>query len=342
MFPANRSPGGMSSARRRLLPLFAAAAWALASSGTALAQTAGKAWRIGVAQIVSHPALDMVAQGFEAGLAESGFREGQNLVYERYNADGDPKRAGEIAQSLARGRLDLIHAISTPTAQSVLKTASKTPLVFSAVTDPVAAGLVPSSSAPGNKSGTHVTGVSDRWPVALQFRLYASIVPQARTWGTIYNPAEVNSVSHVREMREAAQSLGFDLHEAHVSKAEDVAAAARSLVGKVQAIAITADNTSVSNFTAIAEVCNEHDIALFAGDIDSVSAGAVAAYGMDYFLIGYAAGKKAALVLRGISPGEIPWGVMEKFSLAINLRAAALQNVSISPEILRKADKVID
>ena len=114
------------------------------------------------------------------------------------------------------------------------------------------------------------------------------------------------------------------------------------LVGKVQAIAITSDNTSVANFDAIARVCDQHNIALFAGDVDSVPRGAIAAYGMDYFLVGYSAGKKAALILKGVRPGDIPWGPVEKFSLVINLKAARAQGVTVAPELQKRADKVIE
>jgi putative ABC transport system substrate-binding protein len=112
-------------------------------------------------------------------------------------------------------------------------------------------------------------------------------------------------------------------------------------VGKVQAITITSDNTTVANFDAIARVCDKHKIALFAGDVDSVPRGAIAAYGMDYFLVGYSAGKKAALILKGVKPGDIPWGPVEKFSLVINLKAARAQGVTVAPELLKRADKVI-
>jgi putative ABC transport system substrate-binding protein len=113
-------------------------------------------------------------------------------------------------------------------------------------------------------------------------------------------------------------------------------------VGRVQALTITSDNTTVSELEAIVKVAGKHRIALFAGDVDSVARGAVAAYGLDYFLVGYAAGKKAALVLKGIKPGDIPWGPVEKFSLVINLKAARAQGVTITPELLRKADKVLE
>ncbi len=311
-------------------------------AGESWAGRKDKIFRICTTTIAPHPALEVDEKGFEAGLASSGFKEGVNIVYERHYALGDSKTADAISQKLAAANCDLIHSISTPTTQSVLKFINKTPVVFSSVTDPEAAGIVPKGSAPGNKTGTHITGVSDKWPVQLQMKTYVTFVPKVKKWGTIYNPNEDNSISHVSEMRKAMGDLGLQLIEEHATSVEEVTAAAHSLVGRVQAITITADNTSVANFDKIAKVCNEHQIALFAGDVDSVSKGAIAAYGTDYYLIGYSAGKKAALILKGIKPGNIPWGLMEKFSFIINRRAASLQGVTIDPDLLRKADKLFN
>ena len=309
--------------------------------GVLLAQD-HKMIRIGVSKIVSHAALDADEKGFETALASAGFKEGVNVTYDRQNAEGDPAKAAAIARKFAAEKVDLVHAIATPSAQAVVKVISNIPVVFSSLSNPVDAGVVPKDSAPGMKTGSNVTGVSDMWPVLLQMETYTKFVPKAKKWGTIYNPTEANSVAHVKAIRAAATALGLDLIEVTVANGKEVEQAALSLVGKVQAITITSDNTTVANIDAIARVCNNHKIALFAGDVDSVPRGAVAAYGMDYFLIGYSAGKKAALVLKGVKPGDIPWGPVEKFSLVINQKAAKAQGVSVPADLLKKADKVLE
>ena len=298
--------------------------------------------RIGVTKIVAHAALDADEKGFEAGLASAGFKEGVNVIYLRRNAQGSIANADTIAREFAAEKVDLIHAIATPAAQAVMRLDTRIPVVFSSVTDPVRAGIVPASSAPGQKTSTHVTGVSDWWPVRLQFETYARAVPQAKTWGTIYNPQESNSLSHILAMRDAAKNLGLTLVEVTVGSAEEVGRAAASLAGKVQAITMTSDNTTAANLEAIARVCEQHKIALFAGDIDSVVHGAVMAFGLDYSLVGYLAGRKAALVLKGTKPGDLPWGPVEKYSLVINARAARAQGISIPPAFLVRAAKVIN
>ena len=297
--------------------------------------------RIGEIKIAAHPALDADQRGFAAGLASAGFKEGEQVVFDRHNAEGDPVRAEAIARKFQQDKVVLIHSIATQASQAVVKSGSRIPVVFSSVTDPVFAGIVGDKSGIGTRTHTYVTGVSDRWPVDLQLQTYARLLPGARDWGTIYNPAEANSVRHIEAMREAARKLGLTLHEVTVSRGSEVSVAAERLAQKVRAIVVTSDNTTVANLDALVRVCETHKVPLFAGDIDSVERGAVAAYGMDYFLVGYAAGKKAALILKGVKPGDIPWGPMEKFSLVINQRAAAAQGIEIPKDILSRADRVI-
>ena len=193
---------------------------------------AKKVFKIGVTQIVSHPALDADAKGFEKAFADAGFKEGVNVTYDRQNAQGDMANAQTIAQKFLDAKVDMIHSIATPTSQAVVKTIKNIPVVFSSVTDPVDAGLVPKTSPPGTKSGTNVTGVSDRWPVSLQLGMYTKFVPKAKKWGTIYNAGDANSMVHIKEMREAAKKLGVELIEATISTSAETMQAAQSLAGK--------------------------------------------------------------------------------------------------------------
>lgn len=295
--------------------------------------------RIGEYQIVSHPALDNDSKGFKAALEEEGFVEGKNITIDRQNAQGDQANCAIIARKFEDDRVDLIHAISTPCAQASVKVSKKIPIVFSSVTDPVATGIVPRMG----KTGTHVTGVSDRWPITLQCRMYQDLVPSAKRWGTIYNPGDVNVTFHIKEMKEALEEMGLELIEAHVSASSEVMQAAQSLVGRVDAIHITSDNTAVSAFESIVKVCNESNIPLFAGDRDSVPRGAVAAYGPDYFLVGYTAGKKAARILKGEDPSQIEAGLASAYSLWVNLENAINQGLNLPKTLVQKAaDKLWD
>ncbi len=307
----------------------------------ALAQTP-KTVRIGVIRGAAVPVLDVNQQGFEAALAGAGFKAGVNASYDIQTTGGDPQRAQAIVQRFVEDKVDLIHSMGTAPTLAAIKVSSRVPVVFSAVTDPVTAGIVPEGSAPGKPTGTPVTGVSDRWPIALQLETYARIVPQARTWGTLYNPAEANSVLQARLLRESAAKLGLQLVEVPVSSTAEVRQAAQGLASRVKAIFVISDATVSADILAIQEASDQHRIPNFTGVSSSVQRGALAAFGIDYFLAGYAAGKKAALVLRGVQPGQIPWSLAEHFGLVLNQKAARALGITIPAEMPRIADKVVE
>ncbi len=311
------------------------------SNSIAQEKKSKKLIKIGVIQTVSRPDLDADAKGFEKALAEAGFKEGVQITYLRKNSQGKVADAQAIAQKFVDEEVDLIHSIAILTSQVVVKRIKNIPIVFSSVSNPVNAGLVPKTSPPGTKTGTNVTGVSDYWPIHLQFEMSTKFVPKAKKWGTIYNVRDANSLAHIKEMRKSAKKLGVELIEAKISIRGEVMQAAQSLSGKVQAIHLTHDHTVASAFGVVVKVCNEKKIPLFTGDIYSVPRGAIAAYGLDYFLVGYSAGKKAVQILRGEKPENIPWGPAEECLLVINERAARAQGVIIPPDILKKGDKII-
>ncbi len=297
--------------------------------------------RIGVTQTVSSPEFDADAKGFEKALAEAGFKEGTHVIYDRQNAQGDVNRTQTIAQKFLSGKVDLIHSIATPSSRAVMKIIKDVPIVFSSVTDPVFAGLIPKTSPLGTKTGTNITGTSDRWPVTLQLESYSNFFPKARKWGTVYNPKDHRSIPYIKEMREAAKKLRIELIEMTILNEDEALSAVRFLAGRAQTIYITYDHTALSSFDAIVKVCNEKKIPLFGGDLKCVTKGAMAAYGWDYFQIGYSAGRKAVKILKGETAGDIPWELGEKLLLMINEKAAKAQGAIVPPELIKRADKVI-
>jgi putative ABC transport system substrate-binding protein len=297
--------------------------------------------RIGVTQTASYSDFDADAKGFEKALAEAGFKEGIHVIYDRQNAKGDVNRTWTIAHKFLDANLDLIHSIDTPSSRAVIKVIQDIPIVFSSVTEPVYAGLIPKGSHVGTKTGTNVTGVSDRWPVTLQLQMYTRFFPKAKKWGTIYNAGDSRSFLYVKELREAARKLNIELIEVTTSSSGEVLPAAQFLARKAQTIYITYDHVALSSFDTIVKVCNEKKIPLFGGDLNCVTKGAMAAYGWDYFQIGYSAGRKAVRILKGENPGDIPWELGGKLVLLINEKAARAQGAIVPPELLKKADKIV-
>jgi len=306
----------------------AAMIFALMVPGAAMAKT----FKIGVTVIVSHPALEADQQGFEKAIAEAGLE----AEYDYQNAQGDMANATTIAQKFKNDDLDLVHAIATPTSQAAVKVIKNKPIVYSSVTDPVDAGLVKTMGP----SGTNVTGISDAWPIERQIELYHQMVPSAKKWGTVYNAGDANSVKSIGWTRDAMKKFGLELVEVSISNSAEVYSGAQTLVGRVDAIYITSDNTVVSALESVVKVANNKNIPLFGGDTTTVEKGMIAAYGLNYFQVGYSAGKKAVLVLKGKDPGTVPSGLTENLSLWINLKAAKDQNVTVPEKFVQMAEKV--
>ena len=293
-----------------------------------------KAYKIGITQIVSHPALDAAVQGFMDALAEKGFT---NVTYDQQNAEGDMATAASIAQKFASGGLDLILGVATPTTQAVVKADTTTPIVFTAVTDPVSAGLLTDPAAPT----ANVTGVSDQMRVEPVLELVKQIDPKATNVGIVYNAGESNSVFIVKQIEAAVGPLGLKLVKATASTSSEVQAAAKSLVGRVDAIVVIGDNTAVTALETIVKVCQQNKIPLYAGDSDSVQRGAAAGYGPNYTELGKQAGYQAALILGGTPITDIPVIYAKDLpgneQLSVNEKSAAAQGVTFPADLLSKA-----
>jgi putative ABC transport system substrate-binding protein len=298
----------------------------------------GMKYKIGITQIVTHSALDSCRDGFIAQMAEEGFVEGENVEYILRNAEGDMSIAASIAESFVSEKVDLIFSIATPTTQACVAAVEGTdiPVVFAAVTDPVAAGIVESWEKPGGQ----VTGASDWADVGLQVKLGMDIYP-AKKLGVVYNAGEVNSVVQIDELKKVASSLGIEeIVEATAAGTADVLAAATSLVGRVDAIWEPSDNTVAAAIEAVVKVCEENKIPLFASDIDMAKGGAISGLGLDYEVNGTAAGKLAARVLGGEDPANIPVGMTPMTIVYLSPPAAERMGVTIPPEVLATATEI--
>ncbi|CUA81520.1 ABC-type uncharacterized transport system, periplasmic component [Gulbenkiania indica] len=292
---------------------------------------------VAVTAIVEHPALDAVRKGVEDELKSSGFEPGKQVKYQFQSAQGNPATAAQIARKFVGDAPDAIVAIATPSAQAVVAATRSIPVVFTAVTDPVAAKLVPSWKA----SGTNVTGVSDRLPLAPQIELIRKVKPSAKRIGMIYSPGEINSVTVMKEMKTALTQQGMTLVEAPAPRTVDVAPAAKNLVGKVDAIYTSTDNNVVSTYESLVAVANQNRIPLVAADTDSVKRGAIAALGMNYYDMGRQAGRIVVRILKGEKPGTIAPQTGEALSLVVNPAAAQKQGVPLSAALQKEAKETI-
>lgn len=308
---------------------------ALAIASMASAHAAEKS--VAVTAIVEHPALDAVRDGVQAALKAEGFEAGKNLKWQYQSAQGNTGTAAQIARKFIGDKPDAIVAIATPSAQAVVAATKTVPVVFSAVTDPVAAKLVSSWEASGN----NVTGVSDMLALDKQMDLVKQVVPAAKRVGMVYNPGEANSVVVVKELQKLLPTLGMTLVEAAAPRSVDVSSAARSLVGKVDVIYTSTDNNVVSAYEALVKVGQDAKIPLVASDTDSVKRGAVAAYGINYRDLGEQTGRMVARILKGEAAGSIKPEVSTKMELFVNPGAAEKQGIKLTDGLIQSAAEVI-
>jgi putative ABC transport system substrate-binding protein len=318
------------------------AAGALALGGCAASEPAASASdemiTIGISQIVQHQALDDAREGFKAAFADAGYVEGTDIEFDEQNAQGEQATASTIAAKFAADQVDLVLAIATPTAQAAAQTILDIPVLFTAVTEPEEAGLVESWEKPGN----NITGTSDLNPVKEQLELIQEILPGAKSVGIIYSSGEVNSDVQVELAKAAATDLGLTIKEATVTNSSEVGQATESL-GDVDAIYIPTDNRVTEGLEAVIQYSEANQIPLFGAENGQVERGAIATYGISYTVLGYQTGQMAIRILEdGEDPADMPVETLDTIEFILNPVAAERMGVTLSEELIAKADRIID
>ncbi len=295
--------------------------------------TAKKEIKIGIVQIVEHPALDAARRGFLETLKENGYEEGKNLKVEYQSAQGDQSVLQSIAQKFASSKLDLVLAIATPSAQAMARETKDIPILITAVTDPVAAKLVNSLDKPG----TNVTGTTDMNPLKEQFDLLKKVVPNAKKVGVIYNAGEDNSQIQVKMAEGFASQMGLELVKATVATTADVLQATQSFVGRVDAIYVPTDNTVVSAVDSVIQVANKNKIPVIAGESSVVDKGGLATIGINYEKLGKQTGEMALKVLKGEKPQNMPIQSQKDLDTVFNQATLNLLGLKVPAEFQQKA-----
>ena len=304
----------------------------------ALAEAAEATRTVAVTAIVEHPALDAARDGIKEALKAGGYEEGRNLRFLYESAQGNPATAAQIARKFVGERPDVIVPISTPSAQAVVSATKDIAVVFTAVTDPVAAKLVADPAHPGG----NVTGMTDLSPIGRHLDLILEITPSVKTLGVVYNPGEANSVVLVELLKREAPARGITVREVAAPRSADVLPAAQSLVGNVDAVYVPTDNTVVTALEAIVKIGVQNRLPVYAGDTDSVPRGALAALGFNYADVGRQTGRIVLEVLGGKKPGEIAVQGVEITELHLNLGSAQAMGVTMPDAVVKRAKKVID
>lgn len=295
-----------------------------------------KLQNVAITAIVEHPALDTIRQGVIEELAREGFVDGKNIKIDFQSAQGSTATAAQIARKFVGDKADIIIPITTPSSQPVVAATRSIPIVFSGVTDPVAAKLVKSWEA----SGTNVTGISDHKPIEPQLSLIKSLVPEIKSLGYVYSAGEVNSAIVLEELQTAAKGIGIAIVPVAVQRSADIGTAARSLNGKVQAVYISEDNAVVSAYEALHKAALEAKIPVIAADRDTVKRGALAAYAVNQYDIGAETGKVAARILKGEKAGTIAPHSVSKMELSVNQQTAKELGITLPENLIKEAKEL--
>ena len=287
--------------------------------------TANDTYQIGVLQLTQHAALDAANEGFIAALDASGIK----YEVDQQNASGEQTICGTIAEKFVNDKKDLIYTIATSAAQAVAGQTSDIPIVGSAITDYVEAGLVNSNDAPGG----NVTGSSDMNPIDQQLDLMLQLVPDAKTVGVFYSADEDNSILQAALFTEKAEAKGLKVEKFTISSSNEIQTVVQSMEGKIDACYIPTDNKLAAGMATVGMIANEIKLPVIPGESNMVNEGGLATYGLDYYQLGYLAGEMAVDILKnGKNPAEMPIQFLpaDKCELTVNEETAKAIGIDVS------------
>ena len=284
-------------------------------------------FRIGISQFITHQSLDATREGFVDELAKQGYVEGKNIEIDLQNAQGEQRNLKTISQQLAESS-DVVLAIATPSAQSLANTTQTTPVIFSAVTDPVSAKLVESREHPGG----NVTGTSDQSSDAIstQINLIKEVLPKAKTIGILYTQSEPNSVVQKDEAKRLLEEKGFTVVEKTILDSNNAKAAAESLMAEVDMVFVPTDNIISSTMETVKQVSIKHKVPVFGGSTEMIAVGGLYNYGTNYEELGRQTARMLIRVLKGEKPENIAVELPEKLELHTNKEMADALGIDIS------------
>ena len=299
------------------------------------APASGKTYKIGIAKIVQHQALDDIERGIMDVINESGIKAN----YDLQNANGDVNTAAQIASRYRDERVDVAVGIATPVAVALANTIKDVPVVFGTITDPVGAGLV-STTAHGERN---VTGMSDAIPTDQHIKLFKEVAG-IKTLGYIYTSNEANSASALNLVKKGCAEQGLTLVTQAITNSSEVKQAAETLVKRVDGLYLSTDNTVFSALPAVVNVFAKAKKPIFSGDVTGAKNGGIfMASGFNYYKAGRATGEMVVEILRGAKPADMPIRFMTEPSdsdLLIDVDAAAACGIAIPKKYSESANYI--
>ncbi len=292
--------------------------------------------KVGIIQLIQHDALDQANKGFIDGLAEKGYKDGENIEIEQQNASGKQDTAQQIAGQFVSAKKDLIFAIATPTAQACYNATKDIPIVFSAVTDPVKDGVAKDLKS----SGCNTTGTSDMANIDEQLALLKEVLPDAKTLGVVYTTSETNSVNQVNELETLASKYKLTIKKIGVANINEINQVLSNSMGDIDVLYAPTDNNVAASYELVAQIALKANKPVMGAEPAVVEKGGLISKGIDYYELGKMAGYKAAEILDGKNPQDIEIETMKELAITVNTDVAKKLGVTIPQNILDSAKKV--
>ena len=310
----------------------------LALSFPAQAQQAKKVWRIGVLS-GGYSAQVGQLEALRQGLRELGYVEGQNIVIEYRFSEGKHERLPDLAAELVRLKVDVIYACCPggPTSEAARKASTTIPIVFMRFGDPVGPGAVASLARPGG----NVTGVSGFAELhGKRLELLKEVIPKIARVAVFVYPA-IHTAS-LREFEPTAKALGVQLQVLEAQTPSDLDNALSAMAkGRVDALAVWADPMFFTHRKKILEFAAKSRVASVFEQKEYVEAGGLMSYGINIPALMHRSATYIDRILKGTKPADLPVERPKKFEFVINLKTAKQIGVTIPPNVLARADKVI-
>ena len=293
--------------------------------------------KVGVLQLLSHPALDQIYKGLEDGLKKEGYEVGQNLKIDLQNAQGDQSNLASMGQKLVTDNNDILVGITTPATLSLSNATKDKPIIMGGITYPVEAGLIKAEDKPGN----NITGVSDITPIKQQLEIMKKVLPNMKKVGILYTASEDNSVKQAQEAEKLAKELGLEVKVSTVANTNDIQQVTESLASETDAIFVPIDNTIASAMATVVKVTDAKKIPVFPSADTMVADGGLLGLGVDQYQIGVETAKVVAKVLKGADTKDMPIVLANEGVIYLNEAKAKQLGIEIPKEIKDKA-KVVD
>ena len=288
---------------------------------------------VGILQLTSHPALDLIYQGTVDALNEAGYIDGETMTLDFQNAQGDQSNLNSMSARFVSRGADVMVGIATPSAQALANSSQEIPIVLGAVTDPEGSGLVKSNATPGG----NITGVSDLTPIKEQFALIKEILPEAQTIGILYSSSEDNSIVQADQAIEIAREMGLDTQVMTVSSTNDVSQVGATLASQVDAIWVPTDNTVASAMNTLVSAADSNGIPIFPAVDTMVEEGGLATVGLDQYELGRLTGEIVVAILNGESePATTPIQYLDQGKVIINEEKAKQLGITIPTQLLEQ------